>query len=96
MNEPEWFPCAACKAPIFSAYHERTGTRAPLLRPREGGLAPNITIRFKDGRWLYHVINKKERESGMTGEFISHFADCYAAQSFRRPVGDTHGNNQRP
>ena len=81
--EPDWIPCAACKAPLFLAYHERTGNRAPLLRPRIGGPTPNITTHFDDGRWLYHVLSKSEKEAGVQGEFINHFADCYAAQSFK-------------
>jgi hypothetical protein len=94
QNEPPWEPCAACRAPIFMARHERTGKRAPLLRPREGGLKPNIAAyqHAVSKQWLYRIVPYAPLDSDnltLPGsqpppEFINHFADCPAAAHFHK------------
>ncbi len=98
--EPNWIPCRAqCGAQVFMATHERTGKPAPLLRPKEGGMEPNIAA-WKDpgtGDWVYKILPRPSLDmdnttlpgSGPQAEFLNHFADCPMAGRFRRrPAGD--------
>lgn len=102
--EPEWIPCAACKAPVFMARCVKKdgtiGKIAPLLRPRAGGLEPNIVAWYgedpnqpgKGLQWLYRVVTRPSLDwdnntlpgSQPQPEFINHFADCPAATQFRK------------
>lgn len=81
--------CKRCKAAVWWLAHASTGKRAPInVMPTEGTRPGNIVVDLDAG--TYRIV------PSAPGLYLSHFATCPAAKTFRRSGGGTGtGTEQR-